>query len=99
MTERAHRILRIVVLHGVEDFEPDMGPGFLPFNAPAPPHGGITAIESDESGFAGRYLGREEGTCIHAGRQGGFRPAPRRSHPVLRRALGGRRLRWLFLGR
>jgi hypothetical protein len=44
-------------------------------NGPTPVAGTfeLTAIESDESGFAGRYLAREDGTCIHSGRLGGVR--------------------------
>lgn len=44
-------------------------------NGPTPVAGTfeITAIESDESGFAGRYAAREDGTCLHSGRLGGFR--------------------------
>jgi len=44
-------------------------------NGPTPVAGTfeLTAIESDENGFAGRYLAREDGTCVHAGRLGGFR--------------------------
>ena len=50
-------------------------------NGPGPVAGTfeLTAVESDESGFAGRYAGREEGTCLHSGRLGGLRAriAPR----------------------
>lgn len=44
-------------------------------NGPTPVAGifEITGIESDENGFAGRYLGREGASCMHAGRIGGFR--------------------------
>ena len=44
-------------------------------NGPTPVAGTfeVTAIESGESGFAGRYTAREDGTCLHSGRLGGFR--------------------------
>lgn len=44
-------------------------------NGPTPVAGTfeVTSIESDENGFAGRYLAREDGSCVHAGRLGGFR--------------------------
>lgn len=44
-------------------------------NGPTPVAGTfeLTAIESDENGFAGRYSARQDGSCIHTGRLGGFR--------------------------